>query len=113
MSNQDVVVRVSLGFYPPEKEAAVASALDYSGTALARDIEALPGLISYHSAIDRANHALINVSTWKDLASAEQMGRLQSMLDRGGELAAMGVTFVRPIPNGEVLWRAQSSGARS
>ena len=98
------VVRVSFGWFPPEKMAEVAAAIDYTDKPLAAAIEGLPGLILYYSAIDRERHAIVNVSLWRDVPSAEQMGRLQAMLDQGVALSQLGVTFVRPIPNCETLW---------
>jgi hypothetical protein len=100
------VVRVSLGWYPPEKVDEVAAILDYEGKALGDAIKTLPGLISYYSGLDRKQHALTNVSLWKDLASAEQMATLQPMIEQGKALAAIGVNFVRPIANSESLWIA-------
>jgi hypothetical protein len=100
------VVRVSLGRYPPAKVTEVAAIMDYEGKPLGRAIKGLPGLISYYSGIDRARHALVNVSVWKDSASAEQMETLQLMLDQGKALAALGVKFERPIPNFATLWSA-------
>ena len=101
------IVRVSFGWYPPEKEAQVAAILDYAGKPLGEAIKKLPGLVSYYSGIDRDHHAMVNVSLWKDVPSAEQMGKLQAMLDQGAELGKLGVTFVRPIPNCETLWSEQ------
>ena len=98
------IVRVSFGWYPSDKEAQVAAILDYAGKPLGEAIKKLPGLLSYYSGIDRERHAMVNVSLWKDVPSAEQMGRLQAMLDQGAALTRLGVTFVRPIPNCETLW---------
>lgn len=100
------VVRVSLGWYPPEKVDEVAAFMDYEGKVLGDAIKSLPGLISYYSGLDRKQHALTNVSLWKDLASAEQMATLQLMIEQGKALAAIGVNFVRPIANSESLWIA-------
>jgi hypothetical protein len=47
---------------------------------------------------------------WKDVASAEQMGKLQAMLDHGAELTKLGVTFLRPIPNCKTLWSERRAG---
>lgn len=104
------IVRLSFGWYPPEKEAQVAAVLDYAGKPLGDAIRKLPGLISYYSGIDRVQHAMVNVSLWKDLPSAQQMGKLQAMLDQGAELTRLGVTFVRPIPNCETLWSERAAG---
>ena len=98
------VVRVSLGWYPPDREREVASLLDYTSRPLGDEIKQLPGLLWYHSGIDRERHAIVNVSLWRDVPRAEQMGRLQSMLDLGGEMTRLGVQFVRPIANSEPIW---------
>ena len=105
------IVRISLGWYPPEKEAQVAAIIDYAGQPLGDAIKKLPGLISYYSGIDRTQHAMVNVSLWRDLPSAQQMGKLQAMLDQGAALTKLGVTFVRPIPNCAAADLGSSSAA--
>jgi hypothetical protein len=100
------IVRVSMGWFPPEKVDEVAALLDYTGRPLATAIKALPGLVAYYSGIDRKRHAMVNVSIWKDEPSAEQMGSLQAMLDQGAVLTRLGVKFVRPIANFETVWSA-------
>ena len=98
------MVRVSFGWFPPEKADQVARNMDYAGKPLGEAIRKLPGLISYYSGIDRERHAIVNVSLWESVAAAEQMGTLQQMLDQGAVLTGLGVQFVRPIPNFETLW---------
>jgi hypothetical protein len=98
------VVRVSLGWLPPEKTEEVARVMDYRAKPLEAAIGKLPGLISYYSGIDRQRHAVVNVSLWESVEAAEQMSNLQAMLDAGGVLARLGVEFVRPIVNAETLW---------
>jgi hypothetical protein len=53
---------------------------------------------------------MINVSLWRDIPSAQQMERLQAMLDQGAVLTKLGVTFIRPIPNCETLWSFTAPG---
>jgi hypothetical protein len=101
---QAPIVRVSLGSYPIEREDEVASFLDYTNRSLGDDIKRLPGLVWYYSGIDRGRHAIVNVSLWRDVPSAEQMSKLQAMLDLGAEMTRLGVQFVRPIPNFEPIW---------
>jgi hypothetical protein len=98
------IVRVSLGSYPPEREHEVAAFLDYTNRSLGDDIQRLTGLVWYYSGIDRERHAIVNVSLWRDVPSAEQMSKLQAMLDLGAEMTRLGVQFVRPIPNFEPVW---------
>jgi hypothetical protein len=98
------VVRVSLGWFPPERLAAVERLMDYSGQPLGEAIARLPGLISFHSGIDRDRHAVVNVSLWESVQAAEQMATLQPMLDAGAVLTKLGVQFVRPIVNASTLW---------
>src|SRR5271165_591862 len=74
------VVRVSLGWYPPDRANEVAAILDYEGKPLGEAIKKLPGLIAYYSGLDREHHAMTNVSLWKDLATAQQMATLQPMI---------------------------------
>jgi len=101
---QAPVVRISLGSYPLEREHEVASLLDYTNRSIGDDIQRLPGLVWYYSGIDRERHAIVNVSLWRDVPSAEQMSKLQAMLDLGAEMTRLGVQFVRPIPNFEPVW---------
>ncbi|HET6984634.1 MAG TPA: hypothetical protein VFI53_20990 [Myxococcaceae bacterium] len=98
------VVRVSLAWFPPEKLDEVARIMDYRGQPLEAAIGKLPGLISFHSGIDRQRHALVNVSFWVSVEAAEQLTTLQAMLDAGGVLTGLGAQFVRPIVNAETLW---------
>ncbi len=98
------VVRVSLGWFPPESLAEVERLMDYTGQPLGEAIARLPGLISFHSGIDRDRHAVVNVSVWESVQAAEQMATLQPMLDAGAVLARLGVKFVRPVVNASTLW---------
>jgi hypothetical protein len=100
------IIRVSFGWYPPEKADEVATRLNYAGKPVGNAIEKLPGLIAYYSGIDRKHHAMVNVSLWKDRPSAEQMSTLQAMLDEGEALTKLGVQFVRPITNSDTVWSA-------
>ena len=98
------VVRVSLGWFPPEKAEEVARVMNYRGAPLESAIGKLPGLISFYSGVDRQRHAVTNVSLWESAEAAEQMSTLQAMLDAGDGLARLGVRFVRPIVDAETLW---------
>ena len=98
------VIRVSLGWYPAEKADALAAILDYAGKPLGDAIQKLPGLLAYYSGIDRTRNALVNVSLWKDVPSADQMSTLQAMLDQAEVLTKLGVQFVRPITNFDTVW---------
>jgi hypothetical protein len=100
------VIRVSLGWYPAEKADALATILDYAGKPLGDAIQKLPGLLAYYSGIDRTRNALVNVSLWKDVPSADQMSTLQAMLDQAEVLTKLGVQFVRPITNFDTVWSA-------
>jgi hypothetical protein len=100
------VIRVSMGWFPPERAGEIAALLDYAGNPLGDAIKALPGLIAYHSGIDRKRNAMVNVSVWKDETSAEQMASLQAMLDQAAVFTRLGVEFVRPIANFETVWSA-------
>jgi hypothetical protein len=98
------IMRISLGWYPPEHEHEVAALLDYRNRSIGEDIERLPGLCWYYSGIDRERHAIVNVSAWRDVPSAERMGKLQAMLELGGDMSRLGVQFVRPITSFEPIW---------
>ncbi len=98
------VVRVSMGWFPPGRLLDVERLMDYADGPLAEAIRGLPGLVSFHSGIDRERHAVVNVSVWDTLEAAEQMSSLQPMLDAGAALRSLGVKFVRPIVNASTLW---------
>jgi hypothetical protein len=56
----------------------------------------LPGLLTQCCRASSNNyygigehHAMVNVSLWEDLSSAQQMGKLQAMLDQGAELTKL------------------------
>jgi len=100
------VVRVSLGWFPPERLAEVEQHMSFGGQPLGEAIPALPGLLGYWSGVDRERHAVVNVSLWASAQAAEQMATLQAMLDAGAALARLGVQFVRPIVNASTLWSA-------
>jgi hypothetical protein len=66
-------------------------------------IEAMPGLVHYYVAIDRAQGQLTNVSVWDTLEHAQAMADLAAMLAQRPILEAAGVTFER-ITDHDVLW---------
>ena len=65
-----------------------------------------PGVIPGHAPPSRATLASCVLAR----PSAEQMGKLQAMLDQGAELSKLGVTFVRPFPNCATLWSELPAG---
>jgi hypothetical protein len=68
-----------------------------------RRFEAMPGLIHYYVAIDRAAGQLTNVSVWDTMEHAQAMSQLKEMLAQRPVLEAAGVSF-ELITNHDALW---------
>jgi quinol monooxygenase YgiN len=98
------LVRLSRGSFPAERYDAVRARLAAAEATLVPAIRALPGLLHYHAAIDRASSSMVNVSVWRSLAEAQQMQTLAPMLALAEEFTREGVVFERPIPSYETLW---------
>jgi quinol monooxygenase YgiN len=98
-------VRVSILNIPAEHLEQCAEWMTEAEESLA-GIRELPGLISYHAGIDRENNQLSNVSVWDSAEHAKAMSSFQPMLDLGAKFLQLpGISFVRPIPNFDELWR--------
>jgi hypothetical protein len=97
------VVRVSILTLPPEHLDEAARMLAAAEEEL-EGIKSLPGLVSYHTGVDRTKNQLVNVSFWQTTADAEQMSTFQPMLDLAARMIPLGATFLRPIPNFEIDW---------
>jgi hypothetical protein len=98
------VVRVSILTIPAEHLAEAEQIMVDAEPSL-RGILDLPGVISYFAGVDRAKGQLTNVSFWESTEAAEQMSTFQPMLDLAGSLVPLGATFLRPIPNFEMVWQ--------
>jgi hypothetical protein len=98
-----MIVRISKGSFEPAQLGAAEEALAASEVTLRPAIEAMPGLVHYYVAIDRAQGQLTNVSVWDTLEHAQAMADLAAMLAQRPILEAAGVTFER-ITNHDVLW---------
>jgi len=83
---------------------AIRKLLDDSQKTLVPAIRALKGNRAYYAGIDPENNAMTNVSVWDTRADAEQMARLQPMLDLAKIFVEAGVRFERPITNHEIFW---------
>ncbi len=98
------VVRTSTLRIPPDQLEAAAAAMK-SAEAELTGIRRLKGLKAYFAGVDREKSQLVNVSVWETAEDAKQMHTFTPMLALANKLLAYpGVTFVRPIPNFEVLW---------
>jgi len=98
------VIRVSIGFFDPDKVSVVEKNLMATKLKLEADVRAMPGNISYSAGIDRTNNAIINVSMWNTVGHANQMEGFQPMQELAREFIALGVRFQRPILNFETTW---------
>jgi hypothetical protein len=107
------VVRTSILQLPADRLDELAEMMRAAEPELA-GIRQLKGLQAYFVGIDPATAQMTNVSVWDSVEDAQQMSTFQPMLDLGARFAAVpGVSFVRPIPNFEVLWQwgSASGGA--
>jgi hypothetical protein len=99
------VIRVSRGVYPEGQEDAVAAALDFAAAPVGAAIRALPGLLHFESALDRATRTMLNVSVWARAEDAAAMGVLPEMLALRARFTEAGVAF-EPIVTADILWSA-------
>jgi hypothetical protein len=100
------VVRVSILTIPAEGLEEVTAMMIEAETALA-GIRNLPGLQAYFVGVDRTTNQLSNVSVWDTDEHARAVSTFQPMLDLGAKFvdAVPGTTFLRPIPNFDMLWQ--------
>jgi len=98
------VIRISIGKFDADKADIVERKLLESRAGLEAGILAMNGNIAYYVGIDRANHAMHNVSFWETVEDANQMASFAPMLALGQEFGELGVRFERPILNCDTLW---------
>jgi quinol monooxygenase YgiN len=98
-----MIVRISKGKFSADRLAEAEEALAQSERALRAPLEAMPGLIDYYVAIDRAAGQLTNVSVWDTMEHAQAMSQLKEMLAQRPVLEAAGVSF-ELITNHDALW---------
>lgn len=103
------VIRVSIGKFDAGLADLVATKLQEGKPRLESGVRALKGNLAYFVGIDRANHAMHNISVWESVADAEQMTTFAPMLALAAEFIALGVRFDRPILNCDTLWQFSSS----
>jgi hypothetical protein len=108
------VVRVSILHCPPEKVAEVEALMKAAESPLS-GIKKLKGLKAYFAGVDREKSEITNVSVWETEADAQQMASFQPMQELAKEFMKVeGLTFVRPIPNFDVIWQwGDASGGGS
>jgi hypothetical protein len=108
------VVRVSILHCPPERLAEVEALMKAAEVPLS-GIRKLKGLKAYFAGVDREKSQLTNVSVWESEADAQQMASFQPMLDLAKDFMKIeGLSFVRPIPNFDVIWQwGDASGGSS
>jgi hypothetical protein len=99
------VIRISIGKFDADKTAVVEKTLRESRVRLESGIRAMRGNLAYYVGIDRASHAMHNVSVWESVADANQMATFPPMLALAEEFTALGVRFERPILNCDTLWQ--------
>jgi hypothetical protein len=98
------VVRISVLNIPADRLDEMAEIMTRAETSL-NGIRRLKGLRAYFAGIDRDKAQMTNVSIWDTEEDAKQMDTFQPMIDLAKSLLEVpGISFVRPIPNFEVLW---------
>jgi hypothetical protein len=98
-----MVVRVSRGRFDSGVHDEVARRLSQAQDQLIPAIRGLPGLVSYHAAVDRTSGTMVNISVWDSVEHSQAMESLKEMSDLRGVFGSLGVTF-EPIVNYEDLW---------
>lgn len=99
------IVRVSIGYYPPEKEKEVEEKLQtIFKDQIMPAVKKLEGNINYFVAMDKEKNSLSNVSIWTSKETALQMDGMKEMKEMGKIFMAMGVKF-EAITNHEMLWQ--------
>jgi hypothetical protein len=98
------VVRTSTLNIPADRLDEMADLMKHAEPSLA-GIRQLKGLKAYFAGIDREKAQMTNVSIWETVEDAKQMDTFQPMQDLAKSFMGIpGISFVRPIPNFEVLW---------
>ena len=101
----DAVVRISIGYYPADKEGIVEEKLNTTfKEKIMPAVKKLDGNINYFVAMDKEKKSLTNVSIWTSLETAHQMAAMEEMKEMGKEFMAMGVEFTA-ITNHEMVWQ--------
>jgi hypothetical protein len=99
-----MIIRVSIGFFNPDKSAEIEQAMRESERVLRPAISQLPGNLVYYVTIDKEKGYVTNISHWTTLKNAQQMSSLPEMLAQRPILEGKGVQF-QPITNHEILWQ--------
>lgn len=101
----DAIVRISIGYYPPDKEEIVDSLLktEFKGKIMPA-VQKLNGNIAYYVAMDKDSKSLTNVSIWANEKAAMQMKGMQEMAQMAKKFQAMGVKFNK-ITNHQMVWQ--------
>lgn len=98
-------VRISMGYYPPEKEKLVEEMLStIFKEKIMPEVKKLNGNLNFYAAIDKEKNAVSNVSIWKSEKDAKQMDDMKEMKEMAKEFIKIGVKFSE-ITNHEIVWQ--------
>ena len=101
----NAIVRVSIGYYPPEQEAAVEEKLEtVFKEKIMPAVKKLNGSIYYFVAVDKEKKSITNESLWETREDAMQMAEMKEMLEMAKEFIELGVEFSE-ITNHEMIWQ--------
>ena len=101
----DAIVRISIGYYPSDKEEIVEEKLNtIFKEKIMPAVKKLDGNINYFVAMDKEKKSLTNVSIWASKETANQMAEMEEMKEMGRDFVGMGVEFTE-ITNHQMLWQ--------
>ncbi|NAS13586.1 hypothetical protein [Poritiphilus flavus] len=102
---KDAVVRISLGYYPSEKEGLVEEKLQtVFKDKIMPAVKRLNGNISYYVGMDKQTKSITNVSIWENREDALQMKSMKEMAEMAKDFREIGVEF-KEITNHEMIWQ--------
>jgi hypothetical protein len=99
-----MIIRISIGFFNPEKSIEIEQAMCNSEAVLRPAISQLAGNLAYYVTIDKEKGCVTNTSHWTTLENGQQMSVLPEMLAQRPILEGKGVQF-QPVTNHEILWQ--------
>lgn len=98
------VIRVSVIRCEQHNFTELKQLMEESFAVLEPGIRQMRGLLHFYAGEDEEVSSLVNVSFWRTLEDAKQLGTYQPMLDLGAEFVARGAVFERPVMNYGTQW---------
>ena len=98
-----MIIRLSRARLDPVSYDACVGILSDRDHGLRAALAQLPGLLSYHVAVDRDSSTMVNISHWDTHEHAQAMATLPEMLAWRAAFEPLGAVF-DPIVNYVALW---------